>query len=444
MSRVRPTAGCKTFLRREDGAIAVWFAISIPILIGFAALAIDMSFGFTMRNKAQITASSAALAGAAMLPDPAAARAEALNFAALNMPGNGLVLDQNDIHVGNWEPDSRTFTDNLEPYNAVQVTTRLADANGNPINLFFASFFGHGTANVNTPAIAVNGGGEPQDACLIALEPSEPAALDINGNNTITSPQCGVCINSSDDAALRAVGTPTIDVGDDGAISVHGGYSATSNVTFNPTPKTGEPPCDDPFAAVTAFDEYFDNDVCADHVGYTTENIITTLPAGVHCESDGIMDFTGNEGKTVVFEPGVHRFINTTFKSRANGDLIGDGVTILLTNSTLDWHGARDVDLTAGDSGFVFFQNPHDPPGTIEHKIGGNADGGIDGIQYFGMQDAWYHGVTQQGAGSSICSVVIARTFRFSGTVDMYLDASGCSSDLPEVNASTLALRLVD
>jgi hypothetical protein len=93
----------------------------------------------------------------------------------------------------------------------------------------------------------------------------------------------------------------------------------------------------------------------------------------------------------------------------------------------------------------VFFQDPSDPPGNKRHKIGGNADAVIDGIQYFGMQDVWYHGTTQQGVGGApICSVIVARTFEFNGTVDMTLDASSCSSDLPEVNASTLALRLVD
>ena len=96
----RKTANhCHKIFGREDGAIAAWFAISIPIFIGFAALAVDMSYGFTMRNKTQITASSAALAGAAMLPDANAARDEALDFAALNMPGNGLVLDANDVLV---------------------------------------------------------------------------------------------------------------------------------------------------------------------------------------------------------------------------------------------------------------------------------------------------------------------------------------------------------
>ena len=40
-------------LRKKDGAIAAWFAISLPFIVGFAALAIDMSYGFTMRNHAQ-------------------------------------------------------------------------------------------------------------------------------------------------------------------------------------------------------------------------------------------------------------------------------------------------------------------------------------------------------------------------------------------------------
>jgi Flp pilus assembly protein TadG len=438
----RKTANhCHKIFGREDGAIAAWFAISIPIFIGFAALAVEMSYGFTMRNKTQITASSAALAGAAMLPDANAARDEALDFAALNMPGNGLVLDANDVLVGNWVPETRSFTNNLEPFNAVRVTTRLSEANDNPITLFFSSFFGHDTANINTPAIAVNGGGEPQDVCLLSLEPTEPDGIYINGNNTITSNECGICINSSNDAALRANGTPTIDVGDDGAISVHGGISETPNVSFNPPPTTGQPPCDDPYAAVTAFDDEFANNDCSSSVAFIESgNKEFTFPEGVHCDAPKLV---GNW--TVNFDPGIHHFIDTTFDSKGNGTITGIDITILLSNTKIDWAGAKDFNLTAGPSGFVFFQDPSDPPGNKRHKIGGNADAVIDGIQYFGMQDVWYHGTTQQGVGGApICSVIVARTFEFNGTVDMTLDASSCSSDLPEVNASTLALRLVD
>ena len=49
-------------------------------------------------------------------------------------PTGALVLDENDILVGNWAPETRTFTDNLQPFNAVQVTTRLAEVNNNPIS----------------------------------------------------------------------------------------------------------------------------------------------------------------------------------------------------------------------------------------------------------------------------------------------------------------------
>jgi hypothetical protein len=129
---------------------------------------------------------------------------------------------------------------------------------------------------------------------------------------------------------------------------------------------------------------------------------------------------------------------------KGNGTITGNGVTILLTNSTLDWKGAKDLTLTAGSSGFVFYQNPADPLNPAGHDIGGNADAAIDGIQYFGMQDVRYHGVTQQDADAPQCTVVVARKISFLGTVDMTLGKNNCASNLPEVNASTLALRLVD
>ena len=430
----------RKFFCREEGAIAAWFAISIPIIIGFAALAVDMSYGFTMRNKAQITASSAALAGAAMLPDPDEARAEALDFAALNMPNQGLVLDQDDVLVGNWVPETRTFTDGLEPYNAVQVTTRLAEVNNNPISLYFASFFGRDEANVNTPAIAVNGGGEPQDACLIALEPIE-TGLYMNGQAKIHSDECGVCVNSSGDAALRVNGDPELFVGEEGAINVHGKVveDPEHKQHFIPDPTVGAEPCLNPFEDVTAFDNRFANDDCTLPGGTYVLDGVTHFREGVHCGS-----FKSNgASKNVVFDPGVHHFMDASWTGNGPASIQGTGVTILLTRTRLKWNGNSDINLTAGSSGFVFFQNPDDPPGNVEHAIGGTNDAFIDGIQNFGMQDVKYHGTTQQAATAAECSVIVGRRFENKGTMDLRL-AKNCTSDLPEVNASTLTLRLVD
>ncbi len=62
-----------SFLRRfhsdEDGAIAVMFAVFLFVLVGFAALAIDMGYTYATRTDLQVTASAAAHAGVQAITD---------------------------------------------------------------------------------------------------------------------------------------------------------------------------------------------------------------------------------------------------------------------------------------------------------------------------------------------------------------------------------------
>ena len=61
----------KRLSSEDDGAVAAWFVLFLTVFIGMGALAIDFSYAFMVRHKIQITASSAALAGAALRRCPA-------------------------------------------------------------------------------------------------------------------------------------------------------------------------------------------------------------------------------------------------------------------------------------------------------------------------------------------------------------------------------------
>ncbi len=53
----------KRFSNEDDGATATIIALTLPVLLGFAAVAIDMSYANSTRTELQVTASAAALAG---------------------------------------------------------------------------------------------------------------------------------------------------------------------------------------------------------------------------------------------------------------------------------------------------------------------------------------------------------------------------------------------
>jgi Flp pilus assembly protein TadG len=56
-------------VKNERGAIAIIVAIALPVFLGFAALAIDLSNLYVARNELQNAADAGALAGARILYD---------------------------------------------------------------------------------------------------------------------------------------------------------------------------------------------------------------------------------------------------------------------------------------------------------------------------------------------------------------------------------------
>ncbi len=75
--------------RDQTGVAAIVFTITLPALVAFAALAIDMSYAYWTRTQLQHAASVAALAGASQLNAPAdtaiTVKAEDIADANLNM-----------------------------------------------------------------------------------------------------------------------------------------------------------------------------------------------------------------------------------------------------------------------------------------------------------------------------------------------------------------------
>ncbi len=159
MSNKRAAANGRTSSGVSDrrAVVGVWSALIIVLLLGVTALALDASYLYTMRNRLQATADAAALAGAIHLPNTGLALVEAENYARKNMStqNHGTVLVPGDVVPGNWQAAARIFTAAGDPINALQVTTRRAEANSNPVNLLFAAVWEYYQMDVSARAIAV-------------------------------------------------------------------------------------------------------------------------------------------------------------------------------------------------------------------------------------------------------------------------------------------------
>jgi len=132
------------FLRDESGGYTIWSLIWFSLYVAMGGLAVDMTDAYRNQTMLQSTADASALAGVMSLPDETDAVAQALVYAADNMDPslNGNVLKAEEVFTGNWNFDTRQFTDNGTPLNAVRVITRRDDANGNPLATNFLRILG--------------------------------------------------------------------------------------------------------------------------------------------------------------------------------------------------------------------------------------------------------------------------------------------------------------
>ncbi len=135
------TAGLSRFARlrtaRDEAGLAlVWFIMVLIVLLGFAALAVDIGHGYLVAQKAQNAADAAALAGTVYLPqDAASATSTAQSVAASNGFANGV----NSVTV--------TATQQPEP-TQLKVTVKQS------VPTWFARVLGFKSMNISRSATA--------------------------------------------------------------------------------------------------------------------------------------------------------------------------------------------------------------------------------------------------------------------------------------------------
>lgn len=133
--------------KSRRGNFLVMFAASVTVVLGFGALAIDLSYlrnsRMELRNAVD-AASHAAMIEYRRSASEGLARAVAKQVAAQNkVAGHTLTLQDADVVFGVWDFDTSSFGTSGGFINAVQVAaTRDADATDGPIQFFLAPVLG--------------------------------------------------------------------------------------------------------------------------------------------------------------------------------------------------------------------------------------------------------------------------------------------------------------
>ena len=170
-------------LNNQRGAVLVFVAFAIIMLLGFVALAIDISHLAVTKNELQNAADAGALAGARFLytEDGTSVREDANEIAYNTAKANvsdGVAVDVNwtignsgDVQRGHWSFTDRIFTPNDSTIavnlsdggdldtdedfiNAVRV---IASRESTPVSSFFARIFGFESFIQSTTAVAYRG-----------------------------------------------------------------------------------------------------------------------------------------------------------------------------------------------------------------------------------------------------------------------------------------------
>jgi Putative Flp pilus-assembly TadE/G-like len=316
----------------ERGSVAITVALCLTVLLGFAALVVDIGLNWATRTSAQTAADSAALAGAsALITDGGAAAVLAVvdyldeNVDGLASPSSLAWVDNPDVNDGDiacWTlpdpPPTAPGTGCPDGSNALQVITP-------PINVdyAFAPVLGKASNSIKARAAAAAGPLAPNNCILCLLAPTGGSGLAALGPGGITASNGGsnggIVVNSNSLAALvTGSGAITAD-----QVRVVGNVRLGLGVV-SPSPETGGPPAVDPLEDLPTPDQLIPPPPIRFNSAQTY-NADTTLQPGVYTS------VTVTDNATVTLQPGVYVFRTITgLTIRRTATVVGNGVTIYL------------------------------------------------------------------------------------------------------------------
>ena len=400
----------------------VFVAFGFMVMVGTAALAVDISRLYMLQNKLQVTADAAALAGAGLLPDELEAHAAAMNFAQLNLSGanDGAVVTDADVEVGYWDKATRSFVvAGEQPANAVRVSARRSATNSNPVSNYFARILGFETADLGVQTTAGRKGGP---VCVIALDPTSTHAIRVDSNAIIDIDDCGIHVESNDSAAIETFSNSSVNAE---SICVVGGYGGSN---YTPTPETGCKPLGDPLAAMAPPPVGGCDFVDMVYDGNASYN----LSPGVYC--GGI---TALSNVTLTFGPGVYVVKDGPFALDSNVTATGTGVGFYLTgtNAIIDFDSNTQVNFSAAImgplAGVVFFEDREAPEGQIHH-LDSNTNQQYEGTLYFPRGTLEFNSNSGATATADVAfTAIVAYRLVFDSNAALRLNGNFDASQIP-------------
>jgi Flp pilus assembly protein TadG len=181
----------KEIFNNESGAVAVYVAIALVVLLGFGALALDIAHIASVKRELAKAAEAGALAGARALwpvvlpvditgnvtPDCSQGVNVALATATKNgVEGANLATGEVAVEVGKWNYTTKQFTPGITTdANGVRVTASRAN-----VQTVLAQVLGQAPRNMSSTAVAIMDYAQGIGCLPITLD--DNAAFDLEGN----------------------------------------------------------------------------------------------------------------------------------------------------------------------------------------------------------------------------------------------------------------------
>lgn len=416
------------FIRRlaveASGAALPMVALSMTSLLGFVALAVDLSNGYLTGQRLQGAADSAAMAAAENLAQTNAEGGTALKYARLNMPvaEHGEVLAASDVRLGRWDSVNRTFTASATPANAVSVTTRRTEANGNPLKTFFAGVIGFNQIELSRTAIAFFQPSQNGN-CVLALRRTG-IGIEVNSLGGIRTNRCDVYANSSSSNSMITNSGGTITA-QDGQICAVGTVSGTG---YSPAARTRCALAPDPLATLP--------EPTLPSCLHTSKVVVgsgsRTLNPGRYCKGLELL-----AGSNVTFNPGTYIIEGDKFTVNAGAVATGSGVTFIMNNKDALILINQDsrIRVTAPASGpyaGVAFYVSRRITDYVKHEINSDSASFVNGAIYIPTGQLYVNSRGQMFSPGNCTSIVAFDVYVNSGS-SIFLDTnySGCGLSPP-------------
>jgi hypothetical protein len=367
-------------LKDDSGQALIITALCMTCLFGFAALATDVGLMLREKRLLQIAADSAAIAGALELNYSAASVTSAAQAAATQ---NGFTDGTNGAAVTVNPPPL------YGPHAGVTGYVEVIISQSQPT--LFMNFFGIASMKPTVRAVAQNGASS--FGCVYILAPTGPQTMELQGSFTVSTPNCGVVIDSSDPDALDFTGAGgTLTAGSVGVVGGCGGKCADST----PTPVTGIAPQSDPLGAMVPPDPT--KLTCSAPTGGKLTGVQAALGATkIACYSGnvtlsnvtlaaGTYVFTGNvtlDGTVSTPQPPAPVAPSTVSANPLNGTTIDidSGTLSINTGTTLSLYAPQAAATTYTNYNGVALMQPAKNSNQILIQKG-DASGLVDGIIY--------------------------------------------------------------